>query len=336
VIPVALLAAGILVAIFQRDGESRQRRIDLVFLAGLVWCALGNIPGPSAFGLLHELPIYTSLRVPSRFLGPAMVGFALVVTSAFMAARARLAELGVRPQLRRAFAIAQILLVAAIAVDVCVTNQARLQQGMDPPLARDRASADFYQAATDYGRFPTHPVRGIGTRQCYVPLEWKPAPGIVDGKVPQQWIEPATAGQIVPLRWTPNRLEMAVNLKAPGVVIINQNYESGWQIVAGPTTAEIGAYLTGTHHQWPRSSGVVGETPTPPVGLLSVAMPAGHNRLELRHRPPALAGGVVLMILGVGLAIAALRWLTPARIARWRAAIVAYLSQPGSHLSQPR
>ncbi len=213
------------------------------------------------------------------------------------------------------------MLVVAIAIDVCVTNQVRLQQGMDPPLTRARASTDFYQAGTDYGRFPTHPVRGVGTRQCYVPLDWKPAPGIVDGKVPQQWLEPATAGQVAPARWTPNRVELDVSLKLPGVVVINQNYESGWQIVAGPTTAGIGAYLAGAHRQWLRSSGVAGETPTPPVGLLSVAMPAGHNRLVLRHRPPALGAGVVFTLLGIGLAIAALRWLTPARIARWRAAV---------------
>lgn len=332
IIPVALLAAGILVAIVswsRRDGESRQRRIDLVIFAGLIWCALGNIPGPSVFGLLHELPIYTSLRVPSRFLGPAMVGFALVVTSALMAARARLAEVRLHPALQRACAVAEVVLVVAIAVDVCGTNQVRLQQGIDPPLTRERASADFYQAATDYGRFPTHPVRGIGTRQCYVPLEWKPAPGIVDGKVPQQWLEPATAGQVVPVRWTPNRIELDVKLTAPGVVIVNQNYESGWQIIAGPTTAQIGAYLVGAHHQWQRSSGVIGEVPTPPVGLLSVAMPAGQNRLVLRHRPPALAAGVVAMLLGIGLAIGAIRWLTPDRIARGRAWLAARLSLPG-------
>ncbi len=329
IIPVALLGAGILVAVFRRDRQSRQRWIDLALLAGLVWCALGNVPGPSAFGLLHELPIYTSLRVPSRFLGPAMVGFALVVTSGLMAERDRLDEVVVRPVFQRAFEIVQIVLVVAIAVDVCVTNQVRLQQGMDPPLTGERASADFYQTGTDYGRFPTHPVRGIGTRQCYVPLEWKPAPGIVDGKVPQQWIEPAAAGRIAPLRWTPSQVELDVNLKAPGVVIVNQNYESGWQIVAGPATAEIGAYLVGPHNQWPRSSGVAGEIPTPPVGLLSVSMPPGHNRLALRHRPPALAAGVLLMVLGIALAIAVLRWLTPARMGEWRAAVATRLTRPG-------
>ena len=235
VIPVALLAAGILVAVFRRDRQSRQRRIDLVLLAGLIWCALGNIPGPSAFGLLHELPIYTSLRVPSRFLGPAMVGFALVVTSALMAARARLAEVRRAPGwCRRAVRGREIALVMAIAVDVCVTNQRGCSRGWTRRCRARRARRPTsIRTATDYGRFPTHPVRGIGTRQCYVPLDWKPAPGIVDGKVPQQWVEPAAAGESRRRAGHPTPVELDVNLQAPGVVIVNQNYESGWRASTG-------------------------------------------------------------------------------------------------------
>ena len=324
VVPVALLLAGIVVALFRRDEETRQRRIDLALLAALVWCALGNIPGPSLFGLLHELPIYTSLRVPSRFLGPAMVGFALVVTSALMAARRALDEAGLHPAWRRAVASFEVVLALAIAVDLCATNSQRLQQGLDPGLPRVPASSDFYQAATDYGRFPTQPVRGVGTRQCYVPLDWRPAPGIVDGKVAQQWVEPPAAGAVVPRRWSPNALEIEVKLRAPGLVIVNQNYETGWQASAG----QIGAYLAATHKQWPRSSGVSGETP--PVGLLSVALPAGTTQLILRHRPPGLRAGLLLFLLGVALAIAGVRALTPARLARWRAAWAARFFARGS------
>src|SRR6185369_2622629 len=199
VVPVAIMLAGVAVAFVRRDEESRQRRIDLALLAVLVWCAFGNIPGPSLFAALHELPIYKSLRVPSRFLGPAMVGFALVAVLALMAARRVVTEQRLRAPLVKALLAVELVLALAVAVDVCATNAQRIQQGMDPALPRPRASADFYQAAgADYGRFPTFPVRGIGTRQCYVPLEWKPAPGIVEGKVPQQHLEPPSGGQATP------------------------------------------------------------------------------------------------------------------------------------------
>jgi hypothetical protein len=336
VVPVALLLAGIAVALIRRDADSRLRRIDLALLAALIWCALGNIPGASLFGVLHELPIYKSLRVPSRFLGPSMVPFALLVTSALMVARQTLDDgaqsrhgpLVQRLRLPGLFLGLELALVLAIVLDICTTNAPRIQQGLDPVLPRTpAASADFYQATgTDYGRFPTHPVRGVGTRQCYVPLEWKPAPGIVDGKVAQQWVEPATAGAATPRAWSPNAVELEVKLRAPGVVVINQNYESGWRASAG----EIGAYLLPQHHQWLRSSRSTAPVETPPVGLLSVALSAGTHRLILRHRPPGLAPGIALTLIGLGLAVFAIRALAPARRARWRAALAARFSPPAA------
>jgi hypothetical protein len=93
-------------------------------------------------------------------------------------------------------------------------------------------------------------------------------------------------------------------------VVINQNYESGWQA----NTGEIGAYLVTSHHPWLRSSGRAGETP--PVGLLSVSLPAGTHHLLLRHRPPGLWFGLLLTLLGIALSVTAIRKLTPDRIAR--------------------
>ena len=250
IVPVALLLAGIAVAVAgaRRDEEMRRRRIDLALLAVLIWCALGNIPGASLFGLLHELPIYKSLRVPSRFLGPAMTGFALVVTSALMAARQAVRESALRRSVRQALWGLELALVLAVAVDVCATNAPRVQQGIDPSLphrvaftwGRGRSRISIRRRPATTACFLTHPMRGVGTRQCYVPLDWKPAPGIVDGKVPQQWVEPAAAGQAIARTWSPNAVEIEARLKTPGVVIINQNYESGWQTSAG----QIGAFIT--------------------------------------------------------------------------------------------
>jgi hypothetical protein len=64
------------------------------------------------------------------------------------------------------------------------------------------------------------------------------------------------------------------------------------------------------------------------VGLLSVALPAGTHRLVLRHRPPGFAAGLVLTLVGIVLAVAAIRTLTPARLMHWRGALVARLQSP--------
>ena len=246
---------------------------------------------------------------------------ALVAVSALMAARRVAAERRLRPGLMKALVGFEVVLVLAIAIDVCATNAQRIQQGMDPALPRTPASADFYQAqGPDYGRFPTFPVRGIGTRQCYVPLEWKPAPGIQDGKIPQQRVQPPEAGAATPRSWSPNAIAIDVQLKQPAVLIVNQNYETGWQA----STGTVGAYLYAEQKQWTRPARGVGPA-TPPVGLLSVALPAGTHQVVLRHRPPGLGLGLLLALVGLGLAIAVVRGLTPARLATLRARLASRL-----------
>jgi len=303
VIPVALMLAGAAIALVVRDPQRRARRIDLFVLAVLIWCALGNVRGPSLFAALHALPVFHSLRVPSRFLGPAMVAFGLLAAAAL--ATGRRALTGWRPRLGRAVELGELLLVAAVALDVCLVNQPIMQQGLDPPMPRAPAGADFFQnPAASYARLPSFPVAGFGTRGCYVPLEWRPAFGITDGRGPQARLEPPAAGTIAASTWSPNRLDFDLQLAEPATMIVNQNYETGWQAAGGET---VGAYVVREARFWdirgrPRDLPVKGA-----IGLLAVQLPAGTHHLTLRHRPPWLLAGVLLSLAGVGLSVLVLR-----------------------------
>lgn len=290
VVPVALMLLGALVALAVPDPRRRERRIDLAMFATLVWCALGRVRPLSLAALLHALPVFRSLRVPSRFLGPAMVGFGLLAAAALAAGR----RLGERrgPRLGRA--------VLGVSLDVTLTNQRVMQQGLDPVLSGRPASAEFFQnSAADYRALPSFPVAGQGTRGCYVAMEWKPAPGITDGRVPQARLEPQSAGAIGESRWSPNRLDFDVRLDAPATLVVNQNYESGWQAGDGET---VGAYVAPERRFWdirarPDELPVKGA-----IGLLAVELPAGTHHLVLRHRPPWLWPGALLSLLGLALA----------------------------------
>jgi hypothetical protein len=248
--------------------------------------------------MLHLLPIYESLRVPSRFLGAAVVPFALVAAAALAAARRAVERAPRAPAwARAAVPWVQALLAVGVAVDL-VAAAAPLLQHMDPVVQRGRAGAAFVQTGgADYALLPSYPVRGVGTRQCYTPIEWKPAAGVVEGAVAQVRVEPPDAGSVQPVRWTPNALEFAVDLRAPAEVVVNQNYETGWRASAG----RIGAAREGNGLWRPGD-------PVPPgpqaIGLLAVSLPAGHHDLVLRHRPTGLALGLVLTALGVVLAVA--------------------------------
>ena len=302
-VPVALMLAGVLVAVFAREGARRERRIDLAVFVALVWCALGRIHGPALAVLLHALPVFRSLRVPSRFLGPAMVGFGLLAAGALGAGRRILEKRGAR-LLRVALAL-ELALVVGVAVDICLTNQRVIQQGLDPRMPQTPASADFFQnTGADYSRLPTFPVEGFGTRACYVALEWKPAPGITDGRGAQARLEPSAAGTVIETSWSPNRLELDVRLDAPATLIINQNYETGWQ---AKDEAVVGAYVVPQRRFWdirarPAELPVKGA-----IGLLAVSLPVGARHLVLVHRPPWLWLGGFLSLAGAALAVVILR-----------------------------
>jgi hypothetical protein len=316
IVPVALMLAGLLVAVFARDGARRELRIDLAVFVALVWCALGRIHGPALAVLLHALPVFRSLRVPSRFLGPAMVGFGLLAAAALGAGRRTLEQRGTR-LLRVALAF-ELALVIAVVLDICLTNQRVIQQGLDPPMPQTPASADFFQnTGADYSRLPTFPVQGFGTRACYVALEWKPAPGITDGRGPQARLEPPAAGTIVESSWSPNRLELDVRLDAPATVIINQNYETGWRAQDSRGSNEgkdsndgekrVGAYVVPQRRFWDIRARPADLPVKGAIGLLAVSLPAGTRHLVLLHRPPWLWLGGFLSLAGVALALVILR-----------------------------
>ena len=265
-------------------------------------------------GLLHHLPIYASLRVPSRYLGPATVALGLLAVGALVAGRGALERWGIGPRALRGVLVLEVLLVAGVAVDVTLTNQTVLQQGLDPVLPSRPASADFFQnGAASYSRYATFPVSGFGTRACYVPIEWKTASGITDGRGPQVRLEPSDIGSVTQSSWSPNELVFEARLTAPGLLVVNQNYETGWRLVDGDDvgTAEgaftVGAFVVAQDRFWDIRARPSELPAKGAIGLLAVKLPAGNHHLVLRHRPPGLRLGIVLSLVGVGLSIAVLR-----------------------------
>ncbi|HSS38118.1 MAG TPA: hypothetical protein VLT58_05060, partial [Polyangia bacterium] len=295
-LPVALMLAGAALALFGRGDAARRRvrRIDLAVLIVLVWCALGGNRGASLFKLLHALPVFNSLRVSARFLGPAMVAFALLAAAALGAGRRWVAARW--PTAATGAAVAATLIALGVAADLTLTNGRLLQQGIDPPLPDGPASTDFHQnPAASYGRLPAFPVEGYGTARCYVALDWKASPWLWLGRNPQTFVQPLSAGTATTTAWTPNRLEYDIHLNAPAIVVVNQNYETGWRADDG---AAVGSFVPG-------EARLLHDVHA--HGLLAVELPAGTHHLVLRHRPPGLWLGAVLTAFGMLLSVAGLQ-----------------------------
>lgn len=293
VVPVALMLLGALVAVWRRDELSRARRIDLALLIGIVWLALGNIPGFSLYGLMHELPIYRSLRVPSRYLFAGNLAFAMVCTWALVAARDALRSVRARRAVMALFVLVECGGAAYCAREMTHYNHSHVQRGVDEPMVRARASADFHQdSSTDYAKIPTHAMRGVGTSQCYVPMEWEPSPSLWNGPASQVRVIPPEAGTAEQTRWTPNEVAVRVQVRGPARLVVNQNYEVGWRASTGTTE--------------------------PFERLLSVNLPAGEHTVVFRHRPPGVVIGFALTVLGALLSLFAWMRLTPESLERLR------------------
>ena len=261
---LALAAAGAALVLVRRD---RERRVDLMIAGLLIFCAMGNVPGFSLFGLLHELPIFRSLRVPSRFFYPATVFLALLAATALTA-------LGRRTRLR----ILQFAIVAVVAVDVISANGPRLQQGAGPAVPLAAASQSFHlEARVDYRLLPFFPQRGIGSPICYGGFDWPVSRALWFGNVPQQRIDPPGTGSATLLRWSPSELRFRVTLTAPSRLIVNQNFDPGWHASEGTLrTFE---------------------------GLLALDLGAGEREVALTHRPEGFVAGLLLTLLGVALSV---------------------------------
>jgi hypothetical protein len=146
------------------------------------------------------------------------------------------------------------------------------------PAALPRA----WRAVTASSLTPAEVDRRIATDPAFDParealLEAGPAPtGLTPG--------PAT---LVPL--SPNRLRLETNGPGPGLVLVNERYDAGWQAFVGTRALPV-----------LRADALV----------LGVAVPAGHQVVELRYRPP---GWDAMVAVSLGSLLLCGLWLILAR-----------------------
>ncbi|HEY4882000.1 MAG TPA: hypothetical protein VII08_00055 [Myxococcales bacterium] len=292
VLPVLLLLAAAVAAVVQRGEQARRLRLRLWVIAGLVWCALGNIRGLSLYGALHQLPVFRSLRVPSRFLYPATVVAALLIVSMLVSLRRWAAQREIRPFLKNALVASELLLALFVAIDLSVTTGPRLQQGEGGRVPGGRASADYRLVeGVRYSDLPGFPVRGIGTSECYGGFDW-PTSGALWTVGPQERLEPANAGTVARLRWSPSSIAFRVGLSRPATLVVDQNFDRGWRASEGRSVSRD--------------------------GLLALPLPAGEREVTLRHRPDGFGLGLALTVIGLGLSALAVWGLAPTRASALR------------------
>jgi len=266
---VVLGIAGIFIAWRQ------QRRIVAVGALLFGGLALGDHGPFFPWPLLHELPIYDSLRVPSRFMVFFTFFLALGAASALSAIGARLGTFQLRPKLdavRRGLAPA---IVVGLVIDLLVVNLNTIDQWNDPPIADGPVAERHHLTAKyPYGRwYASYPRMNLGSTHCYEAMAFEVAKGLWKGDVPQAKIADQ-GGTVEAWGRTTSRAWAQVTLPQPGTVIFNQNWAPGWRSNVGRAHADD-------------------------KGRLVVDAPTGSHRIELTYRPPTLGWAISLSLLGL-------------------------------------
>jgi hypothetical protein len=259
--------------------------------------ALGDHGPFFPWPLLHNLPIYDSLRVPSRFMVFFSFFLALGAAASLSAIRIKLHTFRLRPKLdvvRRGLAPAIVL---GLVVDLLVVNLNTIDQWKQPPIADGPVAKRHHLTAKyPYGRwYASYPRMGIGSTHCYEAMAFEVAKGLWKGDVPQARID--GQGSVQDWGRTTSTAWAQVTLPAPAIVRFNQNWAPGWRSNVGKARADK-------------------------KGRLVVDAPAGRHRIQLTYRPPTLGWGSALSLLGLALTLLVGRFATSTRVRSWRERLV--------------
>jgi len=247
---------------------------------------LGNVHAYAPFSLLHNFPIYDSLRVPSRFA--VLFTFYLALLAGH--ACDRLLQLRApRSRTRLAWATAACL---ACTLDILLVTWPIVDRWSEPALDRAQPAPELMLVNRDYYRFyASYPRLNLGTPACYVGgMNWAVSSALWLGARPQLRLV-ARRAKLISWRKTPDTFIAEVDLPVPSRAILNQNFASGFVTNLG--------VIVNDH------------------GRLAVDLPAGRHRLELVYRPAELIPSAAVSGIGVGLVVL-LSWLGPRRRRRTR------------------
>ena len=263
-IGVALMFCGLYLVV------RRRRSLLPVVVSGVTFVLfqLGNLI-PLPWWLLKKLPVYQNLRVPSRFTIIAglfmcvLIGVAVDEWGAPVLARWRSLD-------RRARRIGVLVLAlsGAFLIDAVSFNRLQWDQTFGAPPPTDPRAADFHQAPGNAGRMYVYPAINQGSLNCFEETPLDISPRLRANLPADEYLQEPGAGIVRRVRWSPNAIDLDVDLRRPATVLVNQNFGPGWRVTGG-TVANEG-------------------------GLLAARVPEGRHRVTFRYLPRrVVVGGAI-------------------------------------------
>ena len=271
---VGLMLAGLFYVV------ARRRRALLPIVAGAVTFVvfqLGNLV-PLPWWLLRHLPVFNHLRVPSRFtIVAGMFMCVLIGVAVDTWGTPALAPAAQSPR-RRALGVGVLALALAFLFDAASWNRLQLLPTLGAPAPRDAPAAQFHQVPGDRGRMLLYPRLNEGSLSYFEESPLDVSPRLRANLPADEYLAEPDAGSVHRRAWTPNRIELDVDVSRPATVLVNQNFAAGWRVDGGELVSE--------------------------GGLLAARVPAGRRTLTFRYLPGSLLVGAAVSALALAVAIA--------------------------------
>ncbi|MBF0280620.1 MAG: hypothetical protein HQM13_22690 [SAR324 cluster bacterium] len=268
----------------------RQWRWTFIFLFFL-WLSIGNRAIPSLWEILHQFPVFDTMRVAQRFRIIFVLCFALFAGLGLQALKSLVSQKCRNKFWGNSFAL---LLLILLLSDLLLVNRETFKDafpfsGVNINRADNRS--DFIQIS----KFPKYDINGFlkpntaHLRSSYSTLypAFQKNIGVVDyecfgnpdipknaipfdrvGYKGEVYLE-ETEGKALVSEWTPNRLIIKISASNPGFLVINQNYYPGW-------------HTTDRHQVESRE------------GLMAVQISPDDETLELYYRPLSFVIGTAV------------------------------------------
>jgi hypothetical protein len=190
------------------------RRLSLLLLFGVL-LSMGNFLPVAPWSLLQRLPVFSDLRVPSRFLILVVLALALIAGLCWDAVAARLGP--------RARWLGP-LLVLLCAVDGAAYTAAQFRGHFVAQVRTPPGPVPFYHVPGDWSTMREEVFAGRGVLRCDEEAPLQRAEALDEGEVPQERLLDPAAGEITAARFSPNRRVVTVDLQRDTLLLINSNW----------------------------------------------------------------------------------------------------------------
>jgi hypothetical protein len=230
------------------------------------------LPPYSPWDLLHRLPGFESIRVPSRFSLLALFPISILAGWGTETVVARF-------RYRRVAAAAAIF-VAVLGINLIVCLPILGEAFTRAPEYPARES-EFRQTVGDPNRMYAGFLANRGTIYAAWLSAYRPGRGILDySNQPSEWYSENNAVRVIGRKFTPNRITYDVESIAGGTLVVSQGYDTGWRRTDGGPVISF-------------------------QDLVSFNVSPGQKRVEIYYYPEYFTLGAIVSVLSVLLAVGA-------------------------------